>query len=113
MEKNQMTEIQEILGKAVLIPRRLIRSDSLTNNDKAVFGALSYLATKAENDAPDMPPSHCQVTESDIAELLGMQVRNVSTALTKLQAYQYIKWSAIPVGKGLSSWGYNVELFWD
>jgi len=113
MEENPMTELQEILGKTVLIPRRLVRSNSLTNHDKAVFGALSYLATKAESDLPDTPPSHCQVTESEIAELLGMQDRNVSTALTKLQACQYIKWSAVPMSKGLSNWGYQVELFWD
>jgi len=108
-----MTDLQEILGKTILIPRRLVRSNSLTNNDKAVFGALSYLAIKAEGDLPDTPPSHCQVTESDIAELLGIQVRNVSTALTKLQTCQYIKWSAVPVSRGLSSWGYQVELLWD
>jgi hypothetical protein len=108
-----MTELQDILGKTVLIPKRVIRSQSLTSHDKAVFGALAYLATNAANDTPDTPPSHCQVTESDIAELLGMQERNVHQALTKLQGHQHIKWSAVPTSKGLASWGYQVELLWD
>jgi len=108
-----MRELQEILGKTVLIPKRLIRSDSLTNHDKAVFGALSYLAVKTESDSSDAPPSHCQVTESDIADLLGMQVRNVPQSLTKLQTCRHIKWSVVPTSKGLASWGYQVELLWD
>ena len=101
------TELQNIRDRTVPIPKRLIRSTSLSNQDKMVFGALAYLANaNSENDIP----AQCHVTEADIADVLGIHKRGISTSLSRLRDCRNIKWAIEMTSTG---WGYKVELLWD
>jgi len=101
------TVTQTILDKTVPIPKRLIRSTSLSNQDKMVFGALAYLAgIHSSNDIP----AQCYVTEADIAGVLGTHKRGISTSLSRLRDSRNIEWSVEMTHAG---WGYKVKLLWD
>jgi len=103
-----MTETipQNILEQAILIPKRLIRDNTLTPHDKVVYSALSYIATKS----PEGLPIRCTITEYTVSEILGMRHSGFPTSMSRLRERQYIKWEVTMTSKG---WGYNIELLWN
>jgi hypothetical protein len=101
----------ELLNETVPLPKRLIRDSSLLPQDKVVFAAISLHAKK--QNSIELLPTRCIVTEDQIADTANLPKNIVVTSFSRLRDHFFLTWNVICITEGLSSWAYQVELFWD